>query len=358
MMITKEQICGVLKDYDKEEIKIATLGSHSALQIMKGAKDEGFRNITICTEKAARFYKRWPVVDEILVVSSYKDILRGDMQDKLIEENAILIPHGSFVEYVGAQDITRGLGVPMHGNRLVLEWESDRMKEGEWFRKAGVKTPRMYKDPSEIDCLCIVKFHGARGGKGYFLVRNEEEFHHKVDAGDSPKNAEDDWVIQEYVVGTRFYPHFFYSPLNDDVELLGMDVRYESNVDGLSRIPHIIQKDIDLEPSYVVTGNTPVVLRESLLPDLMRLGRNIVEASKKLFPPGLIGPFCVEMICNDQLEFICFEMSARIVAGTNLFIHGSTYSKILYDDPMSCGRRISREIRNALRQKRLDEVIY
>ena len=37
------------RDYKK--YKIATIGSHSALQILKGAKDEGFYTISICLKK-------------------------------------------------------------------------------------------------------------------------------------------------------------------------------------------------------------------------------------------------------------------------------------------------------------------
>jgi 5-formaminoimidazole-4-carboxamide-1-(beta)-D-ribofuranosyl 5'-monophosphate synthetase len=343
---------------DLSKIEICTLGSHTALQIAKGARDEGFKNLLLCTKKAAEFYSRWPVVDEILEIDSYKDILLDKMQDRLIERNVILIPHGSFIEYVGSSNIIEKLRVPVLGNRPVLEWESDRKMERRWFKKAGLKVPGEFKSPEEIDCLVMVKFPGAKGGGGYFLARNRDEFHRKMEKVDLPKKVKEECTIQEYVIGTRFYPHFFYSPLDDRLELLGIDIRYESDVDGLARIPDSIQREIDVEPSYVITGNVPVVLRESLLPKVMELGRSLVETSKKLFTLGMIGPFCVEMICTPKLEFICFEISGRIVAGTNLFIHGSPYSNILYDEPMSCGRRICREIKVAIERDKLKKIIY
>jgi len=357
-MVTREDIDEILRGYDLSNMEICTLGSHTALQITKGARDEGFSNLLICTEKSAKFYRRWPVVDDIITVDRYSDILDQKMQEKLIERNAVLIPHGSFVEYVGAKNIIEKLRVPMLGNRMVLEWESNRKKEKEWLKKSALKIPGEFKSPEDIDRLVIVKFPGAKGGEGYFLAKDEEEFHRKLDRINLSDDVKKEHTIQEYVIGTRFYPHFFYSPLDDELELLGMDIRYESNIDGLARLPNLIQKEVDVEPEYVVTGNLPVILRESLLPDLMKLGRNIVESSKNLFSPGLIGPFCVEMICTPKLDFVCFEISARIVAGTNLFIHGSTYSKILYDEPMSCGRRICREIRTAGERNKLDKVVY
>ncbi|MEA2000197.1 MAG: DUF1297 domain-containing protein, partial [Euryarchaeota archaeon] len=141
------------------------------------------------------------------------------------------------------------------------------------------------------------------------------------------------------------------------VELLSMDIRYESNIDGIARLSYILQ-DSHPEPSFVVTGNLPVVIRESLLPRVLEMGQKVIETSRELFSPGLIGPFCIETVCTEDLEFIAFEISARIVAGTNLYINGSPYSQLLYQEPMSTGRRISREIKEALKAQSLSEVIY
>ena len=43
---------------------------------------------------------------------------------------------------------------------------------------------------------------------------------------------------------------------------------------------------------------------------------------------GMIGAFCLETIVTDKLEFRVFEISARIVAGSNPFVSGSSYSDI------------------------------
>ncbi len=56
-------------------------------------------------------------------------------------------------------------------------------------------------------------------------------------------------------------------------------------------------------------------------------------------------------------EFFLMEVSARIVAGTNLFIDGSPYSYLNYTEPMSTGRRIAREIKNALLSNSLSLVL-
>jgi len=153
--------------------------------------------------------------------------------------------------------------------------------------------------------------------------------------------------VQEYVMGVTMYPHFFYSPLRGEVELLGCDRRYESSVDGLGRITAKDQLEINPVPTFRVMGNIPIVLRESLLMDVFEAGEGFVKAAKRLVPPGMIGPFCLEMICDEDGKLFTFEFSGRIVAGTNLYVGGSPYSDLIYDVPMSMGRRIALEIRRA-----------
>ena len=357
-MISQKEINEVAAGYDKKNIVVCTVGSHSALQILRGAKDEGFKTLLVCLKKNVDFYKSWGLVDEFIIVDSYKDVLSEKVQAELRKRNAVLVPHGSFVEYVGAKNILESLRVPMFGNRHVLYWESDRKKQFEWFRKSGLRIPKEYKSGKDIDSLVMVKFPGAKGGRGYFLAKNPREYAKKMKEADVPESAKKASVIQEYIVGTRFYPHFFYSALNDKLELLGMDIRYESNIDGLARIPAVEQIGIELDPSYVVMGNTPVVMRESLLPALMKQANDLVSKSKELFKPGMTGPFCLEMVVKEDMEFVYFEVSARIVAGTNLCVQGSAYSQLLYDEPMSTGRRICREIKTAVKNNKLDDVLY
>lgn len=354
-MIHRREIHHILEGYARERITIATIGSHTALQILKGARDEGLKNMVICKRGTEEVYRQFGLADELITVENFKQVLEKEFQERLIERNVILIPHGSFVEYLSPSSIEDELMVPMFGNRMVLDWESNREKEREWMELADLKLPKEFKHPEDIDRLVMVKFPGAKGGKDYFLAWSPDEFERKIEKQKLRDRGE--FTIQEYVIGTRFYPHYFYSPLKQRVELLSMDIRYESNIDGISRLSYILQ-DSHPEPSFVVTGNLPVVVRESLLPQVMEMGRSIVNASQELFSPGLIGPFCIETICTEDMEFITFEISARIVAGTNLYINGSPYSQLLYQEPMSTGRRIAREIKNALDENSLDSVLY
>ena len=251
--------------------------------------------------------------------------------------------------------------VPMFGNRDVLRWEAERDKERALLVEGNVRIPFKYNDPSEIDRPVMVKFPGARGGRGYFVASSTEEFDAKIEAMKARGWLEDSDVeaahIEEYVSGCNYCIHYFYSALDDKVELMGMDTRYESSIDGFVRMPAKDQLDIDLSPSYVVTGNHPAVIRESLLPQVFDIADKLTESAKKLVAPGLNGPFCMQTLVNDNLEVICFEISARTDGGTNTFMDGSPYSYLTYGKPMSMGRRIALEIKNGIERDELEKII-
>jgi len=331
---------------------IATIGSHSALQILKGARDEGIRNLVICKKGSERPYRSYGVADEILTVDSWDD-WDAVLEQKLKERNAIIIPHGSFIAYMGHERVRR-MQVMYYGTKEILQWESDRNMEREWLEKAGLQLPRVFKTPEEIDRTVIVKFHGAGGGFGYFIVRTPEQFY-EVKQRKYPE--QDDYAIQEYIVGVPLYAHYFYSPLTRELEIMSFDKRYESNADSIGRIKAADQLASSIHTSYTIVGNIPVVMRESLLPQFFDMGDNVVRVSQDLCGKGLFGPFCLECIVTRKLQVYVFEISARIVAGTNPFIEGSPYTALKYDVPMSTGRRIAREIKQAIEGGTLGEIL-
>jgi 5-formaminoimidazole-4-carboxamide-1-(beta)-D-ribofuranosyl 5'-monophosphate synthetase len=329
--------------------KIATFGSHSALQILKGAKQEGFETICICKKGTEKPYQSFKVADQILLVDSFDDFF--SIEQELIKKNAILIPHASMIAHFGIEKINK-IKMPYFGDKAILQVEADRAQQASWLASAELTIPKTFAQPSDIDRLSIVKFYGAEGGNGYFLAASKDEFNSKISA----KNLKQ-YQIQEYVIGVPTYIHYFYSPLTDELELFGFDRRYESNVDGIGRIAAHDQAQCKLSTSYTVAGNTPLVVRESLLPEVFAMGESVVRESKKLTKQGLYGAFCLETIVTSDLKFYVFEISARIVAGTNVSVDGSPYSALRYDEPMSTGRRIAREIKMAIQQNRLHEII-
>jgi 5-formaminoimidazole-4-carboxamide-1-(beta)-D-ribofuranosyl 5'-monophosphate synthetase len=353
--MTEINIHDMLASYDKKNLTIATVCSHSSLQIFNGAKKEGFKTLGISVGEVKKFYEAFPLgkPDEFLIVKKYKDIEK--YSEELREKNVIIIPHGSFVEYLGAENFLK-LKVPTFGNRNVLLWESDRKKEKQWLESAGLTMPRQVKDPKKIDKPVIVKYHGAKGGKGFFIAKTYDEFTKRVEK-DKP------YFIQEFVMGTRYYLHYFYSPIQNNayklskgsLQLLSMDRRDETTIDEVQRLGSIAElEELGIHPTFVVTGNIPIVMRESLLTKVFKMGEAVVEKSINLFG-GIIGSFCLETVVTEDLVFKVFEISARIVAGTNPYIFGSPYSELIQPD-LSTGRRIAQEIKFAAKNDLLEEI--
>ncbi len=349
----------ILKGYDKNRLSIATLGSHSALNILRGAKDEGFKTICLCREREKIIYESFGIADELIEIEDYGELLKKSMQDELVDKNAIIIPHGSFNAYIGNLN---DLYVPVFGNRKLMLWETIREKQREWLLKAGLKLPRTFERPEDIDRLVIVKYPGARGGMGYFLASSPEDFYRKaekmIEEGLISREDVKKAHIQEYIVGANVYFTFFYSPVFGRVELIAADRRYESSVDGIGRIPAREQIEAEINPTYTVIGNFPVVLRESLLAKAFKAAGSVVEVSKEIAYPGMVGPFCLETVFDENAEMFVFEISARIVAGSNVGVPYSIYSYVLFGEPMYAGRRIAREIRLAAEKDMLEELVY
>ncbi|MBU0496852.1 MAG: formate--phosphoribosylaminoimidazolecarboxamide ligase [Candidatus Thermoplasmatota archaeon] len=355
-MMSSIQITDLLKSYDTRNLTIATVCSHSSLQIFNGAKKEGFQTLGIAVGGVKKYYDAFPLgkPDEFFIVDNYKDI--NKYTDELLEKNVIIIPHGSFVEYLGPKNFLK-MRLPTFGNRQVLMWESDRVMERKWLEGAGITMPKEIKDPHNIDKPVIVKYHGAKGGRGFFVAKTFQEFNRRVQKNKS-------FVIQEFVMGTRYYLHYFYSPIQNtgyqlrdgSLQLLSMDRRDETTIDEVQRLGSIAElEELGIHPTFVVTGNIPIVMRESLLPKVFTMGEAVVEKSLELFG-GVIGSFCLETVVTEDLEFKVFEISARIVAGTNPYIAGSPYSELIQHD-LSTGRRIAQELKFAIKHKKLEKIL-
>ena len=133
-MLEKEKIEEIISNYKK--FKIATICSHSSLQIFKGAREEGIKTIGIVKKDKRKLYESFPLgrPDEFIEVDDYRDV----PVDELVDEESIVIPHGSFVEYVGEK--FDDLEVPIYGNRNSIVWERSRDKMMSWMKKADRKS--------------------------------------------------------------------------------------------------------------------------------------------------------------------------------------------------------------------------
>jgi 5-formaminoimidazole-4-carboxamide-1-(beta)-D-ribofuranosyl 5'-monophosphate synthetase len=316
-------------------MKIGTLASHSALNIITGAKAEGFDTELYCTPDRIRFYRSFGLEDSIVEIAAFDEIFDRDLSD------VVIIPHGSFVAYLGVNKILKS-GLRIFGNKELLRWEDDRRLKSQLMIEAGLRVPTEFSNIDDANTPVIVKSDGADGGTGYFIAENKGETVGKLDPAKQ-------YIFQEYIVGTKVFMTYFNSLFNNRLEIFGADIRYETDADANLRF--------DQRPSFVVIGNLPLVLRESTLTKYFDMGCQFVEAFKRLTNQYLVGPFCIETIIDRNQTIYSFEFSGRIVAGTNVWMPSSPYCFVLYGEQMWMGRRIAREIRELLEHHRLDEAI-
>ena len=118
--VKKEDILSILDGYDKNNITIATLGSHTSLHILQGAKAEGFKTAIVCEKGREVPYQRFDVADEYIIVNEFKDIVNEDVQQQLRDLNAIVVPHGSFVAYAGLENVEDKFNVPIFGREKLF----------------------------------------------------------------------------------------------------------------------------------------------------------------------------------------------------------------------------------------------
>ena len=99
---------------------IATLGSHCALQLLKGAKDEGLNTLLVCEKERLSLYKRFRFIDDIFAVDNITEIHSDKCIERLQETNSILIPHGTLIAYMDSDQIEQ-ISVPIFGNKWILK---------------------------------------------------------------------------------------------------------------------------------------------------------------------------------------------------------------------------------------------
>ncbi len=371
--------------YDISSITVGVLGSHSAVDVADGAMQEKLRSLVVVQRGRDATYTRYlrvlrdsdgkvrrGIVDKTIALDRFSEIMNEGSMSLLRENSVIFVPNRSFTSYCSVDDIEDRFAVPMFGSRNLLRSE-EREEEDNYYRlleRAGLPFPDEIDAPEEIRELSIVKLHHAEKKleRGFFTASSFEEYRRKSESlikahvidRESLRKAR----IEKYVIGPVFNLDFFYSPLEDEgekIELLGIDWRFESSLDGHVRLPADQQLSLSEKqriPEYTVVGHNSATLRESLLDRAFELAEKYVSATQKYYPPGIIGPFTLQTCVDKDMQFYIYDVAPRIGGGTNAHIwSGHPYGNTLYNRNMSTGRRIAMEIRRAAAEGRIDEII-
>lgn len=364
-MITYNDTKLLGKQYSLENITIGTIGSHSALEIMDGAKDENFRTLCICQKGRERTYQRFKrLVDEIILVDNFSDITNSENQDKLRQVNTIMIANRALTAYLGYENIENKLAVPIFGNRYLLRAEERTVERNQYYlmEKSNVRHPRIYRKPDDIVGLAIIKVPDARRKleRAFFIVSSYDDYlkksKSKIEQGIINEEDLESATIEEYIVGTYFNFNFFYSPLTKETEFLGIDRRLQTNIHDFVSLPAKEQMGLDIDIRNIEIGHTSASIRESMLEKVFEIGDRFVEHVRSEFPPGIIGPVCLQSIVTSDLEIIVYDISLR-VPGNPILALTSPYAKYYHGHPMGVGRRIAIEVKKAIEDNRLPEII-
>lgn len=384
-MISRDEVLANLGKYKLEDAKIGVVASHSALDTCDGAISEGFHTVAVCQKGRERTFANYfkaqrdgngnvvrGVVDETVMVDKFKDVVNPAVQKTLMDNNVLFIPNRSFVSYAGIDAVEDEFKVPIVGSRNLLRSE-ERGDERDYYwilEKAGMPFPKKVDKPEDIDGLTIVKVHHKvkKLERGFFTAKDYDQFVTKsnelIQQGVIEENFLQEARMEQYIIGPVFNLDFFYDPLEEKgekLELLGIDWRFESSLDGYCRLPGKQQVELENDgiiPEYTVCGHNSATLRESLLDKAFALGEKYVKATQEYYKPGIIGPFCLQTCVDKDLNFFIYDVAPRIGGGTNVHMSvGHPYGNALWRREMSTGRRVSMEVRKAIEQERIEEII-
>ena len=364
-MISLQQIAAIVSHYDLKDVTVGTIGSHSALEIMDGAKDENLKTICICQKGRELPYRRFKrLADEIILLDRFSDIIYPENQEKLRQSNTIMVAHRAFTAYLGYDNIENNLRVPVFGNRLLLRAEERTAPRNQYYllEKSGIRHPKLYHKPSDIDGPAMIKVQEAtrKLERAFFIASSYEDYekksNQKIEQGLVTKQDLDKATIEEYVPGTYFNLNFFVSPLTGETEFLGIERRLQTNIHDIASLSARQQMEIDVPIQYIEVGHTPASIRESLLEKVFEMGDRISVAARKEYPPGIIGPISLQSVVTVDLDFVVYDVSLR-VPGNPIMATTSPYAKYYYGHTMGVGRRIAMEIKDATRQRKLPDIV-
>jgi 5-formaminoimidazole-4-carboxamide-1-(beta)-D-ribofuranosyl 5'-monophosphate synthetase len=358
---------------------MCSVGSHSALDVAAGARACGLRSLIVTAKGREQTYARYYArredpprgcVDATVELEAFADILRPDVQQRLLDENAIFVPNRSFEVYLHQRysydEIESGMLVPMFGNRRLLRAEERDEADNQYalLARAGIRHPRSFASPAEIDRLVMVKAQHAVVGfeRAFFLCSSPAEYEAQAQrllaAGIVDAEGLRAARIEEYALGPTVNLNFFYSPVLDELELLGTDTRRQTNLDGLRSLPPgQLEAAAAVPVKMEEAGHIATTLTESMLEQAFAMGERFVRAAREADPPGAVGPFALQcvIVAGPPKAFVVYDVSLRIPGspGTRY----TPYSAYRWGRDVSVGERIAMEVVMARDAGRLAEIV-
>jgi len=372
----------LLEGYDLKNITVGVLGGHSALDVGHGAKKHGFKTVCLAREGREKTFTKYyktrdsrGCIDEVIVRPKFSDVLDADVQQQLRDMNTIFVHNRYFwVYFEDFSKVETEFNVPIFGSRHLVKVEERDQPFNQYhlLQYADIRIPRIFESPKDMDGrLCIIKASEANRGyeRAFFLAHDKSSWEKEGSRLEKEGLVGPDWrtaTIEEFIVGAHVNFNFFYSPLTEELELLGTDMRRQTNLDGFLRLvgsqQEKVAKHVDMK--MIETGHVSCTVKESILEKVFELGERFVTETKKLSPTvdpaqkGIIGPFALQgaVVAEEGKEdIVIFDVSFRIPGSPGT--RATPYSGYLHGDSISVGERIGMELRNAVDANVLEKVI-
>ncbi len=372
---TTQEVREVANDYN--DVTIGIFGSHSGKETGIAAKAWGFKTAIVVQKGRDKLYTKYNshLYDEVIELDSFKDLLNKEVQDQLIELNTVFIPNRSFAVYVGYDGIENDFRAPVYGNRFMLRAEERSYEKGQYYlmKEAGIRIPREFNSPEDIDRLVVVKVQQADNPleRAFFYASTPEDYHQQAEEllkqGIINEEGLNDARIEEYVLGARFNANFHSYALKDiftDMDFVGFSDRRQVNLQGFLNLPARDQLKIDVGVKNEEIGHFGVTMRESKQDLAYNSAEKFIRVAEKEYSPGMIGMFGLQGAMayspEGKLEFVVFDVSPRVPGDPaigptspemrNLSIkHNRTI-----EDPLDLSMM---EIEEALKAGRLKEIV-
>jgi 5-formaminoimidazole-4-carboxamide-1-(beta)-D-ribofuranosyl 5'-monophosphate synthetase len=369
-----------LATYDRSRLALCSIGSHSALEVAYGARLAGLRNLIVTAKAREQTYVRHyarresPVprgcVDATLELPAFSDILGAEVQQYLLDQYAIFVANRSFEVYLRQRytydEIESGMQIPFFGNRSLLRAEERNEANNQYalMAAAGIRFPLQFSTPEEIDRLVMVKAPHAKVSfeRAFFLCGSPAEYRATAERLIRDNMVTEvglaNAVVEEYALGPTINLNFFYSPILDELELMGTDTRRQTNLEGFRNVPPASLEAVRNVPMRLEeAGHIAATLTESMLETAFEMGERFVAATKAAGGPGVIGPFALQcaIVAGPPKEFVCYDVSLRIPGspGTRY----TPYSAYRWGRDVSVGERIGMEVCFARDANRLDAIL-
>jgi 5-formaminoimidazole-4-carboxamide-1-(beta)-D-ribofuranosyl 5'-monophosphate synthetase len=377
---SREKILEVVSGYSKKP-KVAVLGTHSALELLSGARRLGLKTVCICQKGRESLYTDYypEICDEVVVLRKFKDLVSPGVISEAQSEEWLLIPHRGLSSYIEHDQYENHLPIPMVGSRQLLHIEDRHIEynQTDLLRDAGINVPQVFSSYKDIDRLVTVKVPSAKHPleRANFFAWDAESFRKQADEkirdGVILESALAQAEIQEHVLGGYFNADFFLNPVETyrvwaEVDgkmqkqnrqgrlwLMGYGARVQANLDGVLRLPAKIQLQADTDTRNVEVGHLFETMRESLIPRTTEAAEKFVAICQEKFAPGIIGVFGLQGVIDQDMQFWVYDLAPRNPGDQSLILSPYPGWTNVADARPGAGNMTARMIKMAVGQKNL-----